>query len=83
MSNRQRKKYINQEVNRLRKKPGWDPHNQTKTSPLEQLQRLDQELQSERAYTEASTCNACLRAQQKTGDTSALCEEHITQALGF
>ena len=82
-SNKQKKKYIQSEVSRLRKNPEWNPHNRSKSDPMEQLRTLDQESQNQRTYTETTDCKECLEIRKKTDDPSALCDTHISQALGF
>ena len=82
-SNRQKKKRIREGVQRLRSTPGWDPSRFVRASPEEQLRALDQESQNARTYEATDACEACLQARAASGDETALCEAHLTEALGF
>lgn len=72
---------INREVKKLMNKPGWDPRRHVSEQPLEALQRLDQEARNDEIFE--LECEACLEARAQTGDQSALCAEHLAQAMGF
>lgn len=72
---------INREVKKLMNKPGWDPRRHVSEQPLEALQRLDQESRNDEIFE--LECEACLEARTQTGDQSALCAEHLAQAMGF
>lgn len=83
MSDVPSKKDIRTEAARLRRRPGWNPHQRVTTDPMEQLRALDQERQNERTYDDSTDCQLCQEQRQETDDPSALCEEHLQQALGF
>lgn len=72
---------LERQVQRLRQTRGWDPQKFVKESPLEALQRLDQEAQDEQVYEQAQGCAECTQVRLDTGDETALCDEHLQQAL--
>jgi len=76
-------KQIEREVEKLRRKEGWDPSKIAREQPMEALQRLDQELANERVYGESGACQACVEAREESGDETALCQEHFAEAMGF
>jgi hypothetical protein len=83
LSNRQKKKTIEQGVRELKAKPGWDVSAFTPADPFEQLMALDQQSRDEKAFTQALVCADCLQTREKSGDESALCETHLAEAMGF
>lgn len=75
---------INRQVRQLMNKPGWDPRRHVSEQPLEALQRLDQEARNEEIFADASTqCESCQVLRAKLHDETALCQEHLAQAMGF
>ena len=80
-SNREKKRAVAQGVERLKSKPGWDPQGVTPRSPREALRELDQASKTEQAYT--IKCEACKTQRREEDDHTALCEEHLKEALGF
>jgi hypothetical protein len=83
MSQRERNKQIRQGVRALRRKPGWDPSTLQTKSPSEQLRELEQAEKTEESYRKAAGCEACQEEQQRTGDDTALCAEHFSEAMGL
>ena len=83
MSKRERDKQIRAGVRALRKKPGWDPTAVRNESPVEQLRELEQSERTEDSYRDAAACEACREEQQKTGDETALCPKHLSEAMGL
>jgi hypothetical protein len=85
VSNREKKRSIKQGVEKLRSKAGWDPTSFKSKSSQEQLCELNQEQRTESIYDEESEskCSDCTRCRQETGDPTALCETHLTEAMGF
>ena len=83
MSNREKKKAIAAGVSKLRNKPGWDPEAIQKQSPEETLRDLGQSERTEQAYRDENTCDACVAAQEKSSDDTALCKDHFAKLMGF
>lgn len=83
MSKRARDRQIRAGVRALRNKPGWDPTAIQKKSPAEQLRELEQSERTESSYCDAAECEACREEQQETGDETALCPKHLSEAMGF
>ena len=75
---------LNRQVRKLMNKPGWDPKRHVSEQPLEALRRLDQEARNEEIFEAQSTqCEQCLALRAEQGDETALCQEHLAQAMGF
>ena len=83
MSNRARDKLIRAGAKALRRKAGWDPSTLTQKSPAEQLRELEQSEMTKGSYEKAAVCKDCLSAQQITGDDTALCPKHFSEAMGL
>ena len=83
MSKRARHEKIRAGARALRKKPGWDPSAVEKKSPTEQLRELEQSERTEGSYREAAACEDCQAEQRKTGDETALCPKHLSEAMGL
>lgn len=49
----------------------------------ERLQEKLQSLRTEDAYGASDRCEDCAAVQEASHDTTALCERHLRQALGF
>jgi len=81
MSNRQKKKLIQEGVSRLKRDPAWDPSRFQRADPLKQLRELDQASKTSDAY--AVSCPGCAEVRDTSGDTTSLCEQHLQEALGF
>lgn len=77
------KKDIKHQADLLRRSGRFDPAAVAPVSALEQLRALDQEGRTERAFNSASTCDYCERERRQSGDATALCETHLSAALGF
>lgn len=52
-------------------------------SQRERLQEKLQDLRTQDTYDESTSCPACLEAQRRSGDVTALCLPHMQRALGF
>lgn len=83
MSKRQKRRIVNEGVASLKRKTGWDPANHHKSSPEERLRELDQDSQNKAVYDSSKACEACREARESSGDVSALCDAHLSEALGF
>lgn len=83
MSNRQRKKKITQEVKQLKQQPGWNPATLGTTSAGEQLETLNQDIRTHKTYAQNKSCESCVRLREHSDDSTALCEKHLAQTLGF
>ena len=83
MSRRSRDKAIREGVKALRRKAGWDPSALKKKSPLEQLRDLEQSENTADSYRNAAVCAACEAERQTTGDDTALCPKHLSEAMGL
>ena len=82
-SEREKKRAIREGVAKLKSKPGWDPAKRERETPEEALEQLALETGSKQAYAEASACAACASRQAELEDESALCQEHLAQAMGL
>ncbi len=68
----------------LRRKAGWQPRpGQGGASHLEHLRAQERRHQGQQAYAEAAFCQPCALARAESGDDSALCQNHLAQALGL
>ncbi len=65
----------------LKQKQGWDPDTFVSEDPRDAMRRLNQAQKNEEVYQKQ--CDACLQAQQQAGDDTALCPEHLAEAMGF
>ncbi len=74
---------LEREVRKLRSRPGWDPRKLVKEDPMDRLAEINQGLRSERTYDEADVCEACASARDSQDDETALCAEHLAEAMGF
>lgn len=79
-SKRQRRKAAREGARKLRNDPSWAA---IAKDPMEKLRELDQELRGERVYGESDECAACVKAREEAGDDTALCAEHLAEAMGF
>lgn len=83
ISNRQKKKSIEEGVRALRNKPGWDPASFVPADPMEKLLQLDQQSRDAATFAAAGECLQCTSMREASGDHSALCDEHLAKAMGF
>lgn len=79
-SNRQKRKETREAAAKLKKDAAWSLQS---SDPMEKLMQLDQEARNEEVFEESEACEACTRLRQKTNDETALCEEHLAEAMGF
>lgn len=77
-------KEIAREARRLKQKAGWDPEKMTKETPLDRLMQLDQESRNAHVYVaRKEVCNDCVLAREEQSDETALCTQHLAEAMGF
>ena len=72
---------LKEQARRLRQKKGWDPRKLAGKDPAQLMRQLDQESANAQVYTQE--CDACLEERSRAGDDTALCPEHLAQAMGF
>ncbi len=82
-SNRHKKRLVQQGVERLRRKQGWDPAKVVRQSAQDKLQQLDQDSRNHSTYEASQDCPACIEARRESGDDTALCDHHLSKAMGF
>ena len=66
---------------RLRQQRGWDPNTFATEDPKERLRQLNQEHANEAIYQKV--CPDCAALREESGDETALCQEHLAEAMGF
>jgi hypothetical protein len=67
----------------LRAKPGWDPSTLARETPQEALRRLDQAARNASLYADADACPDCTAARARLNDPTALCDAHLSSAMGL
>ena len=77
------KKDIEREAANLRRSGKLDPSRIVKESPEEELRALGQETRTERAFAAAAECVYCARERREKNDGTALCREHLAEAMGL
>lgn len=84
-SNRHKKRVVQEGVRALKNKPGWDVESFVPASARaqERLMELDQQSRDEKVYDQARRCEGCEALRERSGDTTALCETHLAEAMGF
>ena len=82
-SNREKRRIAREGARRLQKKEGWDTTAFKARDPKERLRELDQQVRDEAVYGEAGACEACVKARVEADDETALCEQHLAEAMGF
>jgi len=80
---REQKRIAHRGAEALRSKAGWDPRTWTAPDPNDRSRQLFQDARTGTAYEAASDCEACAKAREATGDPEALCEHHLSEALGL
>ncbi len=65
---------------RLRARPGWNPEAKQDEPGL--VERLG-ELRSDETLERAKLCPDCAELRRRGEDPSALCRDHLAQALGL
>jgi len=83
VSRRQQKKGIAQGVRALRANPAWDPARHRPESTTERLRAEIERSRIGSALDDAAACDACGRLRAETGDSCALCPDHLRIALGL
>ena len=79
-SNKEKKRSIRAGVDALRLRPGWDPSEPgAGKAELAHAQQADR---SATVYARSDDCGACEQERASTGDSTALCEEHLAAAMG-
>ena len=81
MSKRQDRKDARAAAHKLRNDPAWSAP--TSVDPMQKLRELDQQVRDARVFNEAEECAACVDARTSTGDETALCDDHLAEAMGF
>jgi hypothetical protein len=82
-SKRQKKKIVQEGLKGLKNKPGWDVEAFRSAPPEENLRDFDQQLRGNRVFSQSDDCEDCLQLRQKSGDATALCDDHLAAAMGF
>ena len=72
---------IKRKAQQLRQQRGWDPAKFASEDPRERLRQLNQEHANEAIYQQV--CPACAAIREESGDDTALCQEHLAEAMGF
>ncbi len=83
MSKRQDRKATRAAAHKLRNDPSWSTDGFTAKDPMEKLRELEAAEKAADALKAASSCEACASAQAETGDETALCDDHLAEAMGF
>ncbi len=52
-------------------------------SDEERLRQAMQELRNDDAYRDSADCPACAAERQRSGDATALCQQHLLSAMGM
>ncbi len=82
-SNRHKKRVIKEGLRRLKNKPGWDVGSKGSSDPREGLRQLEQQMRGNQVYEKTQNCRDCTRARRESADETALCSEHLAQAMGL
>jgi hypothetical protein len=82
-SRREQKRIAHRGAEALRSKAGWDPRTWTAPDPAERSRLLFQDARTGTAYEAAAACDACAKAREASGDPEALCERHLSEAMGL
>ena len=77
------RKELEAQLRRLRQTQGWNPAKLARETPMEAMERLNQKIKSEGIYGEAQACEACELLREDTQDETALCQQHLSEAMGF
>lgn len=81
MSKRQDRKDARAAAHKLRNDPAWAAP--VGNDPMQKLRELDQQTRDERVFSDAAECDACVAARAVAGDETALCDDHLAEAMGF
>ena len=81
ISRRAKKHIAHEGLKRLRSKPGWDPKNLVSQSLDERLADTLRQERFDGVFLSATDCPECLKERARTNDPSALCQEHLAEAL--
>jgi hypothetical protein len=79
-SERQKKRIISQGLRELKSKAGWDPSNFRSSSASSRLRDNIERQRTLDCLQQSDQCPACL-ALRASGDTEALCETHLREAM--
>lgn len=82
-SNRHKKRVVQEGLRELKGKPGWDVSAFTQRDVQVDLRDFEQQLRGNQVYVEAGGCDDCNVLRKKTKDDTALCDEHLAEAMGF
>lgn len=83
MSKREDKRLVAEGVRALKQKAGWDPAKWAQSSGSDRLEEAQSEVRSAKAYESAEQCTDCESARADLEDETALCEHHLTAAMGL
>lgn len=83
MSKRQDRKNARAAAHKLRKDPSWSTEGFKAKDPMEKLRELEVAEKSAKAMDASSECASCADERETTGDETALCQEHLADAMGF
>jgi hypothetical protein len=87
-SNREKKRIVHEGVNRLLNTPEWNPYTFRQKSPdtdKPESAALNaiRENNAATVYDSSADCPACMKVRAETGDLTALCHLHISEAMGL
>lgn len=83
-SKNSKRKAAREAAHKLRKSnPDWDPTQFKAKDPIEKLRELESEQKSAETYAGSAECEACTAEREKSGDETALCDQHLAEAMGF
>lgn len=82
-SNRHKKRVVQDGLRALKKKPGWDVEAFARRDIESDLRDFDQQLRGNQIYGESGECADCEGLREKSGDKTALCDDHLAKAMGF
>ena len=82
-SNRYKKKIVQDGLRALKNKPGWDVEAFASRNPQDNLRDFDQQLRGHQVYDQSGLCEHCAQLRSDSGDQTALCDQHLAEAMGF
>jgi hypothetical protein len=83
MSQRPSKRSLSKEAQRLRLRPGWNPHERLPKVREDQLRQSIEDQRVAATFDDADQCEACAKAREEQDDLEALCSEHLRKAMGL
>lgn len=86
-SARHKKRVVQSGLRKLKNKPGWDVEafrqRQGAQAGTQGLRDLEQKMRGHQVYDDSAICEPCKKQRQRTGDKTALCEQHLAAAMGL